>query len=126
MKKILNQLIQLQELDFALAEEKASASKMPLAQLEAAYQQQLKRLPEEMAQRYLRLRQRFPLAVVPVMHGTCPSCCRALPPAVVHAAKAAEEIQSCPHCGRFLFFPDTVARRAKKPLGSDRDERPPA
>src|SRR5206468_2839285 len=31
-----------------------------------------------------------------------------------------------PHCGRFLFFPETVARRPKRPLGSGREERPPA
>jgi PTS system nitrogen regulatory IIA component len=120
MKKILNHLIQLQELDFALAEEKASSSKMPLAQLEKSVAQILKQLPEELAERYQRLHKRNPLAVVPVMHGTCPPCGIALPPALVNAVKAAEQVQYCPHCGRFLYFPETVARQQRKPAAGDR------
>src|SRR5438105_1655471 len=66
MKNILNQLIQLQELDFALAEEKASTSKMPLEQLEGSVAKIMKMLPEDIAVRYERLHKRFPPAVVPI------------------------------------------------------------
>ena len=125
MKSVLNQLIQLQELDFALTEGKASASSMPLAQLEEAVGKSLKKLPEEIAERYHRLRRRFPLAVVPVVNGSCAPCGMMLPVAVVHAVKAGDQLQTCPHCGRFLFFPETVARQAKK-FVSREDGRPAA
>lgn len=120
MKNILNQLIQLQELDFALAEGRAATTKMPLKQLEDATALALRKLPEEVAARYQRLRQRQPLAVVPLTHGTCPPCGIALPPALINAVRAAEQLQNCPHCGRFLYFPETTARLPRQARNNDR------
>lgn len=124
MKNALNQLIQLQELDFALAEEKASSVKMPLAQLEAAIAKSLAALPEELAARYQRLRQRHPLVVVPIVNNTCAPCRMTLPVALVNAVRAGEEVLTCPHCGRFLYYPAQVARQAVRP-GERDTERPP-
>jgi mannitol/fructose-specific phosphotransferase system IIA component (Ntr-type) len=120
MKNVLNQLIQLQELDFALAEGRAATTKMPLKQLEEATAAALRQLPEDVAARYQRLRQRHPLVVVPVAHGTCPPCGMALPPALINAVRAAEQIQTCPHCGRFLYFPAAMARRPQQARDHDR------
>jgi mannitol/fructose-specific phosphotransferase system IIA component (Ntr-type) len=114
MKNILNQLIQLQELNFAKQEQKASNSKMPLAQLEKSIAEIRAQLPSDVADRYDRLQKRYPLAVIPLAHGNCSRCGLAVPAAVVNAAKAGEELQHCPHCGRFLYYPDTVARQPKK------------
>jgi mannitol/fructose-specific phosphotransferase system IIA component (Ntr-type)/uncharacterized C2H2 Zn-finger protein len=114
MKNILNQLIQLQELTFAQQEQKASNSKMPLAQLEKSIAEIRAQLPSDVAERYDRLQKRYPLAVVPLAHGNCSRCGLAVPAAVVNAAKAGEELQNCPHCGRFLYYPDTVVRQTKK------------
>src|ERR1051326_106983 len=114
MNNILNQLIQLQELNFAKEEQKASNSKMPLAQLEKSIAAIRAQLPESVADRYDRLQKRYPLAVVPLANGSCSRCGLAVPHNVVNAARAGEELQTCPHCGRFLFFPDTVARQPKK------------
>lgn len=114
MKNVLNQLIQLQELAFAKEEQKASGSKMPLAQLEKAIANLHAQLPEEVADRYDRLQKRYPLAVVPLAHGSCSRCGLAVPASVVNAAKAGDSLQTCPHCGRFLFYPATVARQPKK------------
>jgi mannitol/fructose-specific phosphotransferase system IIA component (Ntr-type) len=114
MNNILNQLIQLQELNFAKEEQKASNSKMPLAQLEKSIAAIRAQLPDSVADRYDRLQKRYPLAVVPLANGSCSRCGLAVPHNVVNAAKAGEELQTCPHCGRFLFFPDTVARQPKK------------
>jgi len=114
MNNILNQLIQLQELNFAKEEQKASNSKMPLAQLEKSIAKIRAQLPEGIADRYDRLQKRYPLAVVPLANGSCSRCALAVPTALVNAAKAGEEMQTCPHCGRFLFYPDTVARQPKK------------
>jgi mannitol/fructose-specific phosphotransferase system IIA component (Ntr-type) len=60
------------------------------------------------------------LAVVPLTNGSCSRCGLAVPQAVVNATKAGEQLQYCPHCGRFLFFPDTVARQPKKKLDAKR------
>ena len=114
MNNILNQLIQLQELNFAKEEQKASNSKMPLAQLEKSIAKIRAQLPEGIADRYDRLQKRYPLAVVPLTNGSCSRCALAVPTAVINATKAGEEMQTCPHCGRFLFYPDTVARQPKK------------
>ena len=120
MNNVLSQLIQLQELSFAKEEQKASKSKMPLDQLEKAVANIRAQLPAEVADRYDRLQQRYPLAVVPLAHGSCSRCGLAVPAAVVNAVKAGDELQNCPHCGRFLFFPDTVARQPKKQFDGKR------
>jgi len=114
MKNVLNQLIQLQELDFALSEGKAASTKMPLTQLEEAIAKALKKLPEDVADRYQRLRKRYPLAVVPITGGACAPCGMVVPVALVQAVKACEQLQTCPHCGRFLYLPETTAKQAKR------------
>jgi len=124
MKNVLNQLIQLQELDFALTENKASTAKMPLAQLEESVAKSLKKLPEEISERYQRLRKRYPLAVVPIVAGACAPCGMVLPVAQVNAAKGGEELQTCPHCGRFLYFPGTVAKQQRKSVPRGDDDKP--
>src|SRR5260221_9414101 len=120
MKSILNQLIQLQELNFAKEEQKASNSQMPLAQLEKSIAKIRGQLPPDVADRYDRLQKRYPLAVIPLAHGNCSRCGLAVPANVVNAAKAGEQLQYCPHCGRFLFFPDTIARTPKKKYEGNR------
>jgi mannitol/fructose-specific phosphotransferase system IIA component (Ntr-type) len=120
MNNILNQLIQLQELNFAKEEQKASNSQMPLEQLEKSIAKIRAQLPPEVADRYDRLQKHYPLAVVPLANGNCSRCGLAVPIAVVNAAKAGEQLQYCPHCGRFVFFPDTVARQPKKKLDTKR------
>jgi len=124
MKNLLNQLIQLQELTFAKEEQKASGTKMPLAQLEKAITELHAQLPTDVAERYDRLQKRYPLAVVPLAHGSCSRCGLAVPAQVVNATKAGNGLQNCPHCGRYLYFPDTVARQPKKNI--DREKPLPA
>lgn len=120
MKSVLNQLIQLQELTFAKEEQRASQSKMPLEQLEKSIAEIREQLPAAVADRYDRLQKRYPLAVIPLAHGNCSRCGLAVPAAVVNAAKAGEQLQNCPHCGRFLYFPDTVVRQPKKKFDGKR------
>ncbi len=120
MNNILNQLIQLQELTFAKEEQKASNSKLPLAQLEKSIAEIRAKLPQEVAERYDRLQKRYPLAVIPLAHGSCSRCGLAVPAAVGNAARAGDELQNCPHCGRFLYYPDTIARQPKKKHADDR------
>ena len=126
MKNVLNQLIQLQELDFALTEGNASATKMPLTQLEEAVAKSLKKLPEEIAERYQRLRKRVPLAVVPIVNGVCAPCGMMVPVALVQAVKLGDALQTCPNCGRFLYLPETLAKQPKKIVSRVDEESRPA
>jgi mannitol/fructose-specific phosphotransferase system IIA component (Ntr-type) len=123
MKNLINQLIQLEELNFALAEQKASNSSMPLARLEEAIAEILRNLPADISTRYERLRAREPLVVVPVSNAACSRCRMALPPALINSLRAGEQLETCPHCGRFLYVPDTVARQPNKPATSQRLDR---
>ena len=124
MKNILNQLVQLQELSFARDEQKAANTQAPLKQLDEAIAELQKKLPEEITERYRRLRLRAPLVVVPVTHGSCSQCGLALPPALVNVVRAGEEVSSCPHCGRFLYHLESPPRRPKKPGSGDERPRP--
>jgi mannitol/fructose-specific phosphotransferase system IIA component (Ntr-type) len=124
MKNVLNQLIQLQELDFALTEGRTAPTKMPLTQLEEAVAKSLRKLPEDVAERYQRLRKRVPLAVVPIVSGACAPCGVVVPVALVQAVKLGEQLQVCPQCGRFLYFPETLAKQPKKIVSRVDDNRP--
>jgi len=120
MKSVLNQLIQLQELNYALAEQKAASPQAPVEKLQQAITELIQQLPEEISSRYQRLQQRYPLAVVPVINGMCSRCGLAIPHALVNAVRAAEEVQFCPHCGRFLYYQEGLPRQPKKPAGAER------
>ena len=120
MNNILNQLIQLQELNFAKEEQKASNSQMPLEQLEKSIAKIRAQLPPEVAERYDRLQKHYPLAVVPLANGSCSRCGLAVPIAVVNAAKAGRAIAVLPALRPVPFFPDTVARQPKKKLETKR------
>jgi mannitol/fructose-specific phosphotransferase system IIA component (Ntr-type) len=60
------------------------------------------------------------MVVVPVVRGTCPLCAIALPVALVNQVRAAETIHACPHCGRFLYYPESVARQQAKKTSGDK------
>jgi mannitol/fructose-specific phosphotransferase system IIA component (Ntr-type) len=47
-----------------------------------------------------------------------------VPVALVHAVKLGEELQTCPHCGRFLYLPETLAKQPKKNVSHIDDDRP--
>jgi mannitol/fructose-specific phosphotransferase system IIA component (Ntr-type) len=120
MKSVLNQLIQLQELNYALAEQQAANPGAPLEKLQQAISEIIQQLPAEISERYQRLQQRYPLAVVPIINGNCSRCGLAVPHALINAVRAAEQINSCPHCGRFLYYQEGLPRQPKKPLGAER------
>lgn len=120
MKRVLNQLIQLQELNFALAEHMATNPQAPLKQLQDSIAELMKELPTEIGQRYALLQKRFPLAVVPVVHGGCAGCGLSVPVALVNEVRRAEQVHACPHCGRILYYQDGLPKRPTPPAGSKR------
>jgi mannitol/fructose-specific phosphotransferase system IIA component (Ntr-type) len=121
MKHVLNNLIQLQELNFAHAEQETANPESQLKQLESAIQELSEKLPAEVFSRYQQLQKRFPLAVVPVARGCCAGCGLAVPVALVNDVRAAKQIYACPHCGRFLYYQEGLPRPPQKPA----PKRPP-
>ena len=115
MKHTLNQLIQVQDLNFALAEQKASHPEAKCEQLEKSIQDLVQKLPQDLAHRYRLLRSRVPVVVVPITRGGCSGCGMAVPLALINQVRAVEQVQACPHCGRFLFYQEVSARRIETP-----------
>jgi mannitol/fructose-specific phosphotransferase system IIA component (Ntr-type) len=115
MRQIFNHLIQLQELNFALAEQTAANPHARLEPLREAIDQLSSELPADIAARYLALQKRFPLAVVPVVRGNCSGCGIAVPAALINDLRAATQLHACPNCGRFLYFQDGVPLLAQQP-----------
>lgn len=118
MKHTLNQLIQLQELNFALSEQKASNPEARLTSLEEAIAKLFEKLPEDIATRFQRMHERVPLMVVPVTRNNCSGCGLAVPHALVNEVRRSEQIHVCPHCGRFLYYPEGQPRRPEKAPGA--------
>jgi len=114
MKHTLNQLIQLQELNFALSEQKASNPEARLTSLEEAIAKLFEKLPEDIATRFQRMHERVPLMVVPVTRNNCSGCGLAVPHSLVNEVRRSEQIHVCPHCGRFLYYPEGQPRRRRK------------
>jgi predicted nucleic acid-binding Zn-ribbon protein len=64
----------------------------------------LKNLPSSLKRRYqILIEQRGGVAVVEAKDGACLGCNMRLPPQFFNSLFSSGEIQSCPHCNRFLF-----------------------
>lgn len=50
------------------------------------------------------LQRRNNVAVAPVVHGVCQACQLAIPPQSFNELMRSDEIMSCPHCGRLLYW----------------------
>jgi mannitol/fructose-specific phosphotransferase system IIA component (Ntr-type) len=114
MKHILNSLIQLQELNFALAEQETSDPDSNLKQLEASVQELSEKIPTDVFRRYEQLQRRFPIAVVPIIRNNCSGCGLAVPPQLVNDVRAGKLLHSCPHCGRFLYWQEGLPKSPAK------------
>lgn len=105
MQKIINQLIQLQELTVARAQQDASTEKRQLSTLDEAIEALLGSLPSQTATQFKRLQQKGILAVVPVSNTFCTACGLSLPKSLIQHVRLAEALQTCPSCARILYYP---------------------
>ncbi|MDD2237536.1 MAG: PTS sugar transporter subunit IIA [Kiritimatiellae bacterium] len=105
MKKTINQLIQLQELMEAMAQQSATSTNGRLDQLKKAIDTYLEALPPDLGEQFIKLQKKHHIAIVPISNGTCTGCGMALPVSRVHAVRAATELHTCPNCARILYFP---------------------
>lgn len=61
-------------------------------------------LTERVRRRFERIADRVDRVVVPVISGTCYGCFVSVPTAAAGETDPNAELQSCEHCGRFLYF----------------------
>lgn len=115
MQRVVNQLIQLQDLIFARDQQEASMPGARLSQLDSAIQGMLDDLPDDTIRgHFVKMHKKASLAIVPISNGVCSACGMAIPVSQVHAVHAADNIYHCPNCARFLFYPKSAPRRLGK------------
>jgi PTS system nitrogen regulatory IIA component len=114
MQAPINQLVQLQELIIARAQQEAGSPGSQLADLDKSIASLLAQLPPDVERLFTRLLQRGPLAIVPAINGVCTGCGMKLPTALKHQVHAADKIYSCPSCARILFHSEGGARNMRK------------
>ena len=110
MQKVINQLIQLQELTVVRAQQEASMRGKQLKQLDASIQSLMDSLPPEVATQFKRLQMKGILATIPVANNSCSACGMSLPKSMVQSIRLAESLHHCPSCARILYYPEFTLR----------------
>jgi mannitol/fructose-specific phosphotransferase system IIA component (Ntr-type) len=116
MERTLKQLIQLQELNFTLLEQRTLVPKAQLVDLENAIKALMEELPPEIARLYRGLQKRHNTAVVPETKGTCSACGISLPTSLVAEIISKKGIHQCPSCMRILYHFEGAPRQLKRDL----------
>lgn len=111
--KLINQLIQLQELIVANMQKKASMPQARLEELEKSIRILGADLPQQVKSHFNRLLQKHPEAIVPVSSGTCAGCGIGLTKSLVNSVHKADEMLRCPNCARYLYYPEQLIERER-------------
>ncbi len=111
--KLINQMIQLQELIVADMQKKASMPKIRLEELENSISALTADLPLQIKTHFNRLVQKHPEAIVPVSSETCAGCGMGLTRSLINAVHKAEQLHRCPNCARFLYYPEQLIERER-------------
>ena len=113
--RLINHMLQLQDLIFAREQQQASMPGSRLTALDASIQQLLEDLPVENRSHFEKMWKKVGLAIVPISKGVCSACGMAIPVSQVHAVHAADALYHCPSCARYLYFPEAAPRRVATP-----------
>lgn len=114
MKQIINQLIQLQDLNFSLEEHKALTSKTHLKDLEKSIKALSKDLPPDISKLFHELLAHYSTAVVPMADGICTGCGMAVPTMRAYDIQVGEKLIQCTRCTRILYYREALPRQLKK------------
>ena len=96
MKELLQNLLKLQDLEFA--EVSDSGTETAIAKLR-------KKIPRPILEHYDRLTDRGKKGVAAVRHQVCMGCHMRIPMGAVITLMHATDIQTCENCGRYLYLP---------------------
>lgn len=118
MRKVINHLVQLQDLIFTRDEQRSLPNGAAnLDRLNDSIDRLIEELPQEVRLSFQRLYKRDHVTISPMHDGMCPMCGMKLASATVQAVKLCREIQTCPSCTRFLYDsegPKWVAERPRR------------
>jgi predicted nucleic acid-binding Zn-ribbon protein len=73
-------------------------------ELNTAKEKVLKELDTQILKKFEKLADKYPRAIVPVIDGICYGCFVTLPTAFVVRKNKNEEVNTCPNCGRFIYW----------------------
>lgn len=110
MQRIVNHLIQLQELTLVRDEQKISRGGSHTEELNKAISGMKSRLPKKVAVQFDKLHAKHPTVVTPISEGICSMCAMRLPISLVQAVRKEREVHYCPNCARILYFPESAPR----------------
>jgi PTS system nitrogen regulatory IIA component len=111
--KLINQMIQLQELVVANMQKKISMPKIRLEELEKSIDALTADLPPQIKAHFSRLVQKHPEAIVPIANDICAGCGMALTKSLVNSVHKADQMHRCPNCARFLYYPEQLVERER-------------
>ncbi len=109
--RLINHMLQLQDLIFARDQHQASTQGSRLTQLDASIAKLIEDLPPEVRSHFEKMWKKVGLAIVPISKGVCSACGMQIPVSQVHAVHAADALYNCPSCARYLYFPEAAVRR---------------
>jgi len=112
-RKIINQLIQLQELIVARMQTRAAQSKIPLDALDRSIALLGSDLAQPVKAHVNRLLQKHPEAVVPIIDEHCTGCGIQLTRSLINDVLRADDLHRCSHCARYLYYPSNVVARER-------------
>ncbi len=110
-RKLINQLIQLQELIVARMQKKAAMPNAPLQALDQNIDQLSADLPPPIRTHLNRLIQKTPEAVVPIIDNHCTGCGMGIGTSVVNEILHGDELHRCLNCTRYLYCPSEIVAR---------------
>lgn len=118
--KIVNQLIQLQDLIFT-RDQQSAATGSRLTALDASIAQMMGELPVEISDHFKRALTKSNIGIAPVTNGVCSACGMGLPVSQVPLVRAGETLHRCRNCMRFIYHQEGAVRR----LGQRRSRNEP-
>lgn len=110
-RKLINQLIQLQELVVARVQKKVAMQNAPLDALSQSIALLSENIPPRIKNHLNQLLQKHPEAVVPIVDGHCTGCGMGLSTSLINEIHHADEIHRCLNCTRYLYVPSEVVAR---------------
>ncbi len=111
--KLINQLIQLQELVVANMQKKAAMPNARLEELEKSIATLGSDLPQQVRSHFNRLLTKHPEAIVPISNEICAGCGMGLTKSLINSVHKAEQMHRCPNCARFLYYPEQLIERER-------------
>jgi mannitol/fructose-specific phosphotransferase system IIA component (Ntr-type) len=103
MKQTINELIQLQDLNYS-----------HLKDLEKSIDALSKDLPKDICSLFQNLLKHYSTAVVPMADGICTGCGMAVPTILAYEVKVGDKLIQCPRCTRIIYYRDALPRQLKR------------